>query len=47
MVMDDEALQEFVEDVQNLFLLRQAKTEGDGERISLAELEARLGLSSE
>ncbi len=45
--MDDEALQEFVEDVQNLFLLHQAKTEDDGERISLAEVEARLGLSSE
>ena len=42
-----ERLQEFIEDAQDLFLLRQAKAEDDGERISLAEVEARLGLTSE
>ena len=41
-----ERLQEFIEDAQDLFLLRQAKAEDDGERISLAEVEARLGLTS-
>ena len=42
-----ERLQTFIEDAQDLFLLRQAKAEDDGERISLAEVEARLGLTSE
>ena len=46
MFIDDEALQ-FAEDAQDLFLLRQAKAEDDGGRISLAEVETRLGLSSE
>ncbi len=45
--MNDEALQKFLEDAQDLFSLRQAKAEDDGERISLAEVEARLGLSKE
>lgn len=39
-----ERLQTFIEDARDLFLLRQAKAEDDGERISLAEVEARLGL---
>ena len=42
---EDEWLQTFVEDARDLFLLRQAKAEDDGERISLAEVEARLGLA--
>ncbi len=42
-----ERLQVFIEDAQDLFSLRQAKAEDDGERISLAEVEARLGLSSD
>ena len=37
-------LQTFIEDAQDLFTLRQAKAEDDGERISLAEVEERLGL---
>ena len=41
-----ERLQVFIEDAQDLFLLRQAKAEDDGERVSLAEVEARLGLTS-
>ena len=41
-----ERLQIFIEDAQDLFLLRQAKAEDDGERVSLAEVEARLGLTS-
>lgn len=46
--MDEfERLQVFIEGAQDLFLLRQAKAEDDGERISLAEVEARLGLSPE
>ncbi len=43
----DEILEEFIEEAQDLFLLLQAKAEDDGERISLAEVEARLGLTSE
>lgn len=35
-------LQTFAEDAKDLFLLRQAKAEDDGTRISLAEVEARL-----
>ena len=42
-----ERLQIFIEDARDLFLLRQAKAEDSGERISLAEVEARLGLTSE
>ncbi len=42
-----ERLQTFIEDAQDLFLLRQAKAEDDGERISLAEVEARLGLTEQ
>ena len=42
-----ERLQTFIEDARDLFLLRQAKAEDSGERISLAEVEARLGLTSE
>jgi hypothetical protein len=37
-------LQEFIEDAQDLFAIRQAKAEDDGERIPLAEVEKRLGL---
>ena len=42
-----ERLQVFLEDAQDLLALREAKGEDDGERISLEEVEARLGLSSE
>lgn len=44
---EPERLQALLEDAQDLFILRQAKAEDDGERISLAEVEARSGLSSE
>ena len=37
-----ERLREFVEDAQDLFELRQAKAEDEGERVSLEEVEARL-----
>lgn len=42
---DLEQLQVCLEDASDLFILRQAKAEDDGERISLAEVEARLDLS--
>jgi hypothetical protein len=37
-----EKLQSFIEDAQDLFSLRQAKAEDDGEHLSLAEIENRL-----
>jgi hypothetical protein len=37
-----ERLQEFIEDAQDLFAIRQAKAEDDGEHLTLAEVEARL-----
>jgi hypothetical protein len=37
-----ERLQEFIEDAQDLFAIRQAKAEDDGEYLTLAEVEARL-----
>jgi hypothetical protein len=37
-----EKLQSFIEDAQDLFALRQAKAEDDGEHLSLAEIENRL-----
>jgi hypothetical protein len=41
-----ERLQDFLEDAQDLFALRQAKTEDNGERISLKDVETRLGTTS-
>jgi hypothetical protein len=41
-----ERLQDFLEDAQDLFALRQAKTEDSGERISLKDVETRLGTTS-
>jgi hypothetical protein len=37
-----ERLQSFIEDAQDLFALRQAKAEDDGEYLSLADVEKRL-----
>ena len=37
-----EKLRSFIEDARDLFALRQAKAEDDGEHLTLAEVEARL-----
>lgn len=39
-----EKLQAFLEDAQDLFLLREAKAEDDGERTSLADVKKQIGL---
>ncbi len=35
-------VQAFIEDAQDLFTLRQAKTDDDGTRVPLSDVEARL-----
>ena len=37
-----EKLRSFIEDAQDLFAIRQAKAEDDGDYLTLAEVEARL-----
>jgi hypothetical protein len=37
-----EKLRSFIEDARDLFALRQAKAEDNGEHLTLAEVEARL-----
>jgi hypothetical protein len=41
-----EKLQSFIEDARDLFALRQAKAEDDGEHLSLTEIETRLQTKS-